>query len=289
MMSFAFALRLAPVQIWWAMKYYSLEFEEIDGYLALGAFEEYKELHGRPWRICHAVLIDPPDAAAAAEAARIREKYGRFEIVLGSLGRGEKIDSPAFLEALARILRAHPGAAYLWTGRTELKTVTRALEQYGIAERCFFIGWVDVAVYAQVLDVFLDSFPFPCTTTGLYSMLAGKPMLMYRSVEALATGVAKRIVPVLEGTAGTPEQRNDIRAIFTGRGGESLFLLAETPDQYVAHAERLIRDADFRRAVGEAGRTFVERYLLDKRLAVTGFSRHLYEIIHEKLDRKGAA
>jgi len=32
-MAFAFSMRLAPVQIWWSMKYHSLEFPEIDGYL----------------------------------------------------------------------------------------------------------------------------------------------------------------------------------------------------------------------------------------------------------------
>ena len=71
-MSFAFALRLAPVQIWWSMKYHSISFPEVDGYMALGSFDTYREIEARPWRAVHRSMevLFAPELAEQAAAIR---------------------------------------------------------------------------------------------------------------------------------------------------------------------------------------------------------------------------
>ncbi len=54
-MAFAFAARLAPVQIWWSLKYHALETPEIDDYVAGGQGTE-RIIHGR---ILRAVQLCP--------------------------------------------------------------------------------------------------------------------------------------------------------------------------------------------------------------------------------------
>ena len=54
----AFSMRIAPVQIHWSMKYHSVEFDEIDGYLTIGSFEQYRIINGKKWRAGHGAL-DP--------------------------------------------------------------------------------------------------------------------------------------------------------------------------------------------------------------------------------------
>ena len=51
-------MRIAPVQIHWSMKYHSVEFDEIDGYLTIGSFEQYRIINGKKWRAGHGAL-DP--------------------------------------------------------------------------------------------------------------------------------------------------------------------------------------------------------------------------------------
>ena len=72
LMPFAYSIRLAPVQIYWSMKYHSVEFDEIDGYLATGSFETYRTIGGRRWRVGHGALdsLYKPELESAAKAKR---------------------------------------------------------------------------------------------------------------------------------------------------------------------------------------------------------------------------
>src|SRR6185436_14508130 len=103
--------------------------------------------------------LAPEKAPAARE---VRASLGARGPVYGSFGREEKLNSPAFLDAVVAILRRVPGAVFLWTGRVQHPEIQKRFEAAGVAARCRFIGWVDTKLYAQVIDVFLDSFPFPC-------------------------------------------------------------------------------------------------------------------------------
>jgi hypothetical protein len=276
-MAFAFALRVAPVQIWWALKYHSLELPEADGYLTSGSAGSTKLVGGKPWRSSPLASDDWYRPQLAARAAEVRAQYAQHELLFACLGRTEKMNSESFLAAVAEILRACPRAGFLWTGRDRSPEIQRRFEQLGVAARCHFIGWVDTKLYAQVLDIFLDSFPFPCGFTLYEAMAAGKPVVAYASAEAAETGLHGLLGPLLAGETGTAAEQEAARGMFS----ESLYSCASDPAHYVALALRLGGNSDLRARAGDAHRKFVGAFLSDRERMARTLGTHLVEIIDQ--------
>ena len=279
-MAFSFAMRVAPVQAWWAMKYHGLELAEIDGYLTAGSIAGgTRDIGGRVWRAGPIAAEDWLAPALSAEAGQLRETYAKHRLLFGCFGREEKLNSPRFLEAVAQILQAVPDAGFLWTGRHQHPRIQAALEAAGVAGRCHFIGWVNTRLYAQVIDIFLDSFPFPCGYTLYESMAAGRPAVLYASVEAAETGARSMIEPLLLGEGGSAEDREKAQAIFRPRSGLDLYNCAQDPAAYVVLATRLANDTAFRGEAGRAGREFVEQFMSDRGRVARIYGQHLLDII----------
>lgn len=281
--AFALGMRLAPMQIFFSMKYHSFSVPQIDAYLSGGpAGQDFKMIEGRRWRIGQTKYSGLFDPGASRLAAKLKAKVGPDRIVLGCLGREEKINSAEFLDTVVAILRRHPHAIFMWTGRKQLPAIQEHFERAGVAAQCQYIGWVKTQVYAQVFDIFLDSFPFPCAVTALQSMAAGMPIVLYDSPEARETGVAVFIQPLLDGEAGTPEQRAQLENIFQLRTSRPLLLMSRTQDEYLRFADALIEDQDFRKAVGEASRLFTAQFVTDERACGQTYERHIFEAIDEQ-------
>ena len=277
-MAFAFSLRIAPVQIWWAMKYHSLKLPEIDGYLTNQSAGTMKMVKGELWRSAPLASSDWYRPQLAPQARALRASYSDHDLLFGCIGREEKINSPPFLEAVARILKARPNAGFLWTGRERSAAVQSTLERLGVAQRCHFIGWVDTKLYAQVLDIFLDSFPFPCGFTLYEAMAAGKAVVVYASAEAAETGFYGLLQPLLAG-AGTQAEVDGVKRLFAdGR----LFYCAADPERYVEYALKLAHDAAARGKAGYANQAFVQEYLSDRGRMARAVGVHLHELIETK-------
>ncbi len=280
-MPFAFALRLAPVQIWWAMKYHSVEFEEIDGYITTGGVSDYKEIGSRVWRNGRSGFTDLYNADLSSEAQKVRAQFGEFDVILGTFGREEKLNNETFLRSVSSILLSSPNAAFLWTGRTQLPAIQRRFEDCGVAKQCFFVGWVNTKLYAQVVDIFLDSFPFPCGLTVMEAMAAGKPAVLCASDEAYETGLHGMITPILKKEAGTAVEQDQVLDMFMPDGREPLYFCASNPQEYVQFALQLIRGPELRRRSGSAYQKFSEVFLQDVRKTAMSYSKHFLEIIEE--------
>jgi len=279
-MGFAFAMRVAPVQIWWALKYHSLDYPEIDGRLTAASAGATKRVGGKLWRSAPLAADDWFRPELAASAAQLRARYAEHDLLFACLGREEKLNSEPFLEAVAQLLQRCPRAGFLWTGRERLTAIEARLQALGVGARCHYIGWVDTKLYAQVIDVFLDSFPFPCAFTLYEAMAAGKAVVSFASAESAETGLNGLLGPLLAGESGTPDEQARARAIF---GGEAhpLFFCANRPERYVELAETLAGDAALRRAAGEANRAFVQAFLSDRERMARTVARHLLELIAE--------
>jgi len=284
-MPFAFSMRLAPVQIWWSMKYHSLETPEIDGYMALGSFDRYRTIDGRRWRAVHRAMEPLFDPSLTEEAGRIRKRLlaDRGTLLLGCIGRAEKMISDDYIAAVADIMEAVPETVFVWTGKSKNPQVVRLLEKHRIHERCRHVGWIDTRLYAQVLDIFLDTFPFASGLTAFEAMAAERPVVSMITREALGTGMPGHLWPVYRGEAGTPEIQQDVRDLFTDVDGGSLLPFAESVDAYRSFSIRLCEDEGYRSRAGAAARRFIGRYMTnDERMAETG-CRHILEIIDETL------
>lgn len=286
MMAFAFGMRIAPVQIWWAMKYHSVELPEIDGYLTGGGVSGgIKTIAGRRWRVGPVAAADWFAPQLAQPAREKRAALGVFRVVFASLAREEKLRNPAFLQAVARILRELPDAAFLWTGRERLAEVQEQLEALGVAQRCFFIGWVDTRLYAQVIDVFLDTFPAPCGFTLYEAMAAARPVVLYACPESENNGLHALVAPLFAREEGTEADWRSIECIFRP-DGEKLYLRAASVEEYVAYALRLARDPGFRQRAGEAGRAFVQAYMSDRERVARIYAEHLIAILRDTAARR---
>jgi glycosyltransferase involved in cell wall biosynthesis len=279
-MAVAFTRRIAPIQGWWAMKYHACDIEEIDVHLAVESAVSRKVMEGIEWRTLGTAStrwVDPSKSAAAGE---LRASFPAEAVVAASIGREEKLDSPEFLAAVSRLLRRHPRLYFLWTGKSQRGSIVSHFEREGVGERARFVGWVDTRLYAQAIDLFLDSFPFPCGFTLKEAMAAGKPAVMFRSPESLETGVPGAITPVIEGPPGAENAavRERMRSIFTRERDFDLYFCAANAQEYFDCADRLIADALLRRDAGAANRRFVETFLSSPREEAKKFLDHLDEI-----------
>lgn len=281
-MPLAFTIRIAPVQVWWSMKYHGFAVDEIDAYLTSLSFTRHLQIDGRTW--CSGRLQVPgrfrPELSAAAQ--EIAAGY-RPAIILGTLAREEKMTDPAYLDAVTRILRDNPDTVFLWTGRSEHAGIAAHFREAGLSGRARFIGWVDIKLYAQVLDIFLDTFPFGCGFTALDTMAAGRPVLFMASDTSSAPSLDQLVYPLLTSPDCDPAEQQGAREIFTSPAGERLYPRAANTDEYVALAGRLVRDAGFRQAAGMAARRFIEEMMSDPRQTAADYSAHLMNAINRKL------
>jgi len=280
MLPLAFGLRIAPVQVWFAMKYKTFSHDDIDGYVMLSRLTRFSTVSGRRWRTAMGGIDDWYDSGAEAQAVALRAPL-RDRVVLMTLGRTEKMLDPAYLNAVAHILKAHPETFFMWAGRDESPLVVNTFKEAGVLERTRFVGWVDTRLYAQVADIFLDSFPFPCGYTLFQAMAAGKAIVTYASPESAQSGLWSFFKSVVDDGEGTDEERAELRS-FTGDESNPLIPVARTPEDYVRHATRLIDDAQARAAVGDACQRLIARYFSDPRTMGSALAQHFIEVIEER-------
>jgi hypothetical protein len=282
MMSFAFSMRVAPVQIWWSMKFHALALDDIDGYVTSGSFSRTEFKVGRLWRAGRLQVANRHDPSLRPEAERIAATYRPHKII-GTLARHELIRSAPFLDVVIEVLRRNPDAVYLWTGRQEAPDIVARFQQAGVADRTCFVGWVNIKVYAQVLDVFLDTFPFGCGFALLDTMAAGTPVVFMDADPAGDDPSYDRIIrPMLEGRTGAPEDTAKARVIFTAPDGESLFLHAADKAEYVRIVTRLLNEPAFARAAGAAGKAFMDAMMSNPQQSAQDFAEHFMEVIEER-------
>jgi len=258
-LTFVATMGLGVKLAWYSLKYHVLRVPGIDGYLTNGD-GGMREIQGQPWQTIRLSgrWFDP---GLTAEARSARVRLGAHRLTMGTLGREEKMANPDFVESVARLLRDHPGVLYLWTGRAQPSEVLRVFEKYDVLDRQRFLGWVNTRMASQMIDVYLDSFPAPSGFTARECMAAGAATVFFKSAEADETGPNGFIRRLLAGQ-GPDEDVSRARAIMQP-GSESLFLLAETPAQYLRHARRLLEDDAFRARVGAANRAWIATFYED--------------------------
>ncbi len=285
---FFIAMRVAPVQIWWSQKYHALHLPHIDGYLTLGGFEPTRELKGRSWR-CIPGLFGPEitEPATADEMLRIEDirrelLTAPFTLLAGVIGREEKIDNDAYWDCIAEIMGKHPEILFIWSGQNERKTIKGRIAARGLAARCRFVGWVDTKLYANAIDLYLDSFPFPGGHTLIQAMMAGKPAVSLLTDDARRIGIPIFAEPWLKADGGETLRRHNLDPIFTGPNGENLLPFVPEVRDYIDKALALIENRDFQALWCQAARTFVIRYLTGMKRPADMLNRHILEVIHER-------
>lgn len=245
MAAFALSMRLAPVQIFWALRFHPISGPYINGYITYGARRERERLIGKQyWKVVPVPLTIATTSAASDAVASLRARFPQRTLA-GTLAREEKINQPSFLAAVSEILRANPGVGYVWTGRTEHPGISNHFRTTGVANRCHFVGWVDTKLYAAALDLFLESFPFGTGVVPYQALGAGIPLLSYFS---------KMTVFGVNFWSDFPDGMPDDLASYP-------VLCARSSEEYVQLASKLLTDPEYRSQVAFRGKQFFEQEL----------------------------
>lgn len=238
--AFALSMRLARVQIFWALRFHPVSGPYIDGYITWGASNETTRRFGKQqWQVVPMPLAVDAAPPPRPETENLRRGFPE-NVLLGTLARTEKIDSAPYLRAVADILAANPQAGFVWTGRSEHSGIAGFFRDAGVASRCHFAGWVDTKLYASALDVFLDTFPVGSGVTSLQAMGLGVPLLSYLGPNTIFGTYYWSQLP--SPALGAPD--------------EYPILCARDADEYVALAGKLIAEPEWRAAIGQRGEAF---------------------------------
>lgn len=278
-LGYGFGRRLAPVQVWWSVKFHPPAAPDAE--LRIGGFAGHGPrvmVDGVPWANLPGSIDPQLRAVPEPERRALRARFGEG-VLLGSLAREEKMADPGFQQVVLSVLQRVPGAHYLYTGREDLPEFRARLAAAGVAERAHFVGWVETGLYAGILDVYLDSFPLGGGLTAMQAMVQGvAPVFLCGAPGTPYGGILDNYLHRARRSAEVPAAERAARDALL-RDGEGRDLLPELPDAeaYLARAVALAGDAALRRQVGEAVARYAAAWLTDHSLPARAFEALLAE------------
>ena len=285
-MAFAFSMRLAPVQIWWTAKFHPNCFNNVDGYITCHNTGDYNvHFFGREWLTIPIGFCDLHDDSLIEPAKDIRNKFNRFDIILGTLAREEKIASSDFLSTIVKILKNNPNTIWLYTGREDHPMIRKYLDAANVRAQSKFIGWVNTKLYAKVIDIFADTWPLGSGLVGTQAMICGKPYVFYHGYSTPEEGrkglMGALGMPVLQNNQENNSTTIKLNQIFKMSENEKLLLNANSPDEYAVMVEKLIRNPDFRKDCGNAYKDYVETLSANTTFLGQRLGERIFDIIEE--------
>lgn len=251
--SYALNLPMAPRQVFWSLKLHPLHFSKVKLHICGGHIDEEIRVYNRKeWIVCPFPLTGSYGENNPQSVATVKANYSTHKVLLGSLAREEKFNSPEFLDCLVSILKKHPDAKFLYSGRQDAGVLVRAAQATGVLAQVEFIGWVDTNLYAEAIDIFLETFPFGCGITALQAMSHATPVLSYNAEDTIFGYQLKGGIPDAQ-YMGMSNNDFENLPVMTARDSE----------HYIRLATRLIDDQHFRRKVGERQRAYFEKQRAD--------------------------
>ncbi len=167
-----------------------------------------------------------------SQPAQPRETWGvpaRAPLLVTASNHVDERFSPAFLDAVARILAENPEAHYLVLGKTSGTRAADFFAERGVSDRVHWAGGHPrVTAALRAADAYLNEFPVGGVGSVIEAISAGLPgvAMFYDSVQQAQCGGARILGPDLSAA------RSDT-------------------DAYVRIATRLIRDLEWRARQGE--------------------------------------
>ena len=177
MVSYLFGFGVAPRQVFWSLKFHPVHLGDSVTHIAMtppGVGEVL--FHGRPWKRFSPPLSIPESTCRSEDVSRIRNELGA-SFIFGALARTEKFNSPEYVDTVVDIIRRCSNSVFVYTGHQDSPLIRARFSEAGLSSAIRFVGWVDTNLYAQALDVFLETFPFGCGVTGAQAVNAGTRMV----------------------------------------------------------------------------------------------------------------
>jgi hypothetical protein len=190
---FLFGYRVARRQVFWSLKFHPVHLgEEITHIGMTKEREGVVQINGKPWLAFQPSLAVAITERSEATRAKIRGAYNE-KFLFATLARTEKFNSTRFAVAVAEILKRCPESFYFFTGRDVSPVLERVFREYNVSSQAKFVGWVDTDLYANLIDCFLESFPFGCGVTGMQALSHGTPIVSMWDEDTLPTFYFKNL------------------------------------------------------------------------------------------------
>ena len=159
-----------------------------------------------------------------------RKAFGDSKTISATFGTFPKIADGEFLEALTEILQRSPSHLHLFAGPGDLRAVRSHLHAKQVLSQVRFLGdQADVAYFLPLVDFYIASFPQSSAHSVLDAMGASKPVIVLGYPSDSDSNSAAELVEIEE-------------------------LVASTRREFVDIAIQVIRDEDYRDALGQAVR-----------------------------------
>ena len=274
-MAFTFSMRIAPHQVWWSMKWANYSIPDIDKRMSSFSFKRNEILHNEVFLSGRMQFSNLVGLHSKTSASKLRKSF-KDKVILGTMGREEKLKDPIFLSTVSEILKQNNNAIFMWTGRYEDAYIKSFFEEKNVEPQVKFIGWVDTQVYAHVFDVHLDSFPFGNGVTALQSMAAATPVVLHKSSMLGCTNLDNMIGPLFNDDSIEDDYREKaLNIFFNDENQEILYQAAPDRDIYFQMVQRLINDKTYRRTVGNAYCRFINEMMSNPNETSKIFTEHL--------------
>ncbi len=161
---FLVATRMAPKQVCWIHGNFEYDIPNIDKRITHIDKKTYQKQSD--YEVEHFDFeteeryTNPEEEKNKALAEKVKAKFPKDTVVLGSIGRLVKMDNYEYLGVVAKIMQQYPDAIYLACGGGNIDSVREKAIEVGVPiDRWYFEGHVDPHIYGYVIDVYLDTFP----------------------------------------------------------------------------------------------------------------------------------
>lgn len=187
------------------------------------------------------------------------EQIDSFQQIFFTVNREEKIRNTEFLEAVTRILLAVPTACFAWTGMEALPEITSWFNSHGVADRCFFVGWIEPDALLSRGHIFLDT-PKLSGAVAAKSMACGIPVISFKRAQSWVNFFHPLLEEELAGI-------DDTHPLIPVRRLKEHGLLLECSslEEYVEQAVTLAYDEHLRQLYAEGIRAFAQYYFMRNR------------------------
>jgi hypothetical protein len=166
--------RTAPVQIYWCHGNFAYDVHGIDHRTCHWKEESHPEYALNFVGLLNMYLAPAVDKS---KLIPVRSRWSKDTVILGSIGRLVKVNSPEYLRVVCDIMKECENTVYLVCGVGGYEEILEYINGEGLRDRFFFEGMVDPHLYGNVIDIFLGTFPYSSGTASREFRAKGRPVI----------------------------------------------------------------------------------------------------------------